>query len=821
MDTRIFSTLNNRLSRSKESPKLRRQRVIEGSAEKQLQPLKDKMVSTNDFRYAVDVLEASYAISESYGNKIRRYISENVIPGIEDPGYISDMIRDQYPQYSSVFDESLSQTMVANRIISNQEKMNKRFNLDNCMKSALTEEHVKDAIFEMCKLIDTYSMPPHVKMNIALENILYTCRNNKVGSASLVAENVTEYFLNRDLSISDTEYKKYQHILKTNPLFDLADYGDIGKEIMSNSGTFYKDVLRNLLFKITNMPVNSIAQNLDSIKTEEDFINFLDKLEKFNNDNYLTNEDRARLYKIIDLIPKAINIDESMVRFERDKRFDADDIAACADILSDDDIAPITQPIAEKQWGEWGSDIFDKSALINAFSESTDFADSKDITDAIVKFKAEQDKSPNKFKALLHKFHARKPEDIIDGIPNVMGAVRAIFIFGVSAAIPLGPVFGALLALIDHAINRSINDKQAEKLLLHLRNEKKLVKSKLEKSSNENKKKELEDYIKCLDKCIAQVEEYADKLSGDDHSDPDGDDDEFSFDDDFSFESAIIAMGTVLEAADQTIEFLQNELPHDLFVSTLNKLADNGLLRDFILVANHSAMDIDSFANILGEARVQLPNDARIVTEFTSAVQKFNNDEPITGIYGIVAEAVANNAIREIVQEGFNLNTIKLALQNAKAKLKNLSMKEKSMWMTVDAHASGMVKSIEKAMTSDRREAIIKGSIIPSFSKCIKSSIALAGIGVFFGPGPALISAIGGLAMSKALNAKEKKLIYDEIDTELHVVEKQIELAQNDGDMNQYRFLLNYQKKLTRENQRIKYGLRAQGRDLPKAANPY
>ena len=123
-------------------------------------------------------------------------------------------------------------------------------------------------------------------------------------------------------------------------------------------------------------------------------------------------------------------------------------------------------------------------------------------------------------------------------------------------------------------------------------------------------------------------------------------------------------------------------------------------------------------------------------------------------------------------------------------------------------------------MTSDRREAIIKGSIIPSFSKCIKGAIALAGTGIIFGPTGALIAAIGGLATSKVLNDRERKLLFDEIDTELKVVEKQIEIAQNDGDMNQYRFLLNYQKKLTREYQRIKYGFKVQGRDIPKASIP-
>ena len=190
----------------------------------------------------------------------------------------------------------------------------------------------------------------------------------------------------------------------------------------------------------------------------------------------------------------------------------------------------------------------------------------------------------------------------------------------------------------------------------------------------------------------------------------------------------------------------------------------------------------------------------------------------------IIAADIANKALLEasyeIVQEKFSLNAVKLALQNAKAKLKDLSTKEKSMWQAVDAQGSGIVKSIEKALTSDRREAIIKGNIIPSFSKCIKGAIALAGVGILFGPMNAIIAALGGLAVSKVLNAREKKLLYDEIETELKVVEKQLEIAQNDGDMNQYRFLLNYQKKLTREAQRIRYGLKVQGRDIPAATLP-
>jgi len=157
---------------------------------------------------------------------------------------------------------------------------------------------------------------------------------------------------------------------------------------------------------------------------------------------------------------------------------------------------------------------------------------------------------------------------------------------------------------------------------------------------------------------------------------------------------------------------------------------------------------------------------------------------------------------------------------NFKKKFKDLKGKEQELWRNIDISTGQLTTAIQKALTSDRREAIIKGSIIPSFSKCIKFAISVGAIGAFTGPVGAAISAVGMLGASKYLNERERKLLYDEIDTELQVVEKQIQLAENDGDMNQYRFLLNYQKKLVRERQRIRYGLKVAGRRIPDATAP-
>lgn len=153
----------------------------------------------------------------------------------------------------------------------------------------------------------------------------------------------------------------------------------------------------------------------------------------------------------------------------------------------------------------------------------------------------------------------------------------------------------------------------------------------------------------------------------------------------------------------------------------------------------------------------------------------------------------------------------KLTGEVIKNKARDLSSKEKEASKTIDAVTSSLKKNIENALVSDRREAIIKGSIIPSFSKMIKTALAF-GVTYAINPVVATIGALGALACSKKLTEKEKWLILDEIDIELKVVEKELEGAEREGSSKKYRQLLQYQRKLQRESQRIRWDLK---KDIP------
>ena len=159
-----------------------------------------------------------------------------------------------------------------------------------------------------------------------------------------------------------------------------------------------------------------------------------------------------------------------------------------------------------------------------------------------------------------------------------------------------------------------------------------------------------------------------------------------------------------------------------------------------------------------------------------------------------------------------NLNSIKLGLQGLKAKFKDLNTKQKEATQNLDNAARAFTTATKNALVSDRREAIIKGSVIPSFSRCIKASILLAGVAHFSLPA-AVIGALGALAISAKLTRDERLLLLDEIETELEVVDKELQIADSNNQTNKYRELLKYKKNLQRQYQRIRYNIRV-GKDI-------
>lgn len=194
---------------------------------------------------------------------------------------------------------------------------------------------------------------------------------------------------------------------------------------------------------------------------------------------------------------------------------------------------------------------------------------------------------------------------------------------------------------------------------------------------------------------------------------------------------------------------------------------------------------------------------------------KTGNKKPVTTIKNNIAGGL--DAVKDQVSKGSKQKTsittnLGLATEMLKKKAQNLSTKEQEISRNVDISLSAFKKSVEKSLTTNRREAIIQGSIIPSFSKMIKAGMVAGGL-FLVNPVVAAIGVIGALAVSKSLTERERQMLLDEIDIELKAVDKEISMAESNNRMKEYRHLLTYQRKLQREKQRIKYRLKVYGKD--------
>lgn len=154
------------------------------------------------------------------------------------------------------------------------------------------------------------------------------------------------------------------------------------------------------------------------------------------------------------------------------------------------------------------------------------------------------------------------------------------------------------------------------------------------------------------------------------------------------------------------------------------------------------------------------------------------------------------------------ITNVKLYMHGLKKKVRDLGAKQKELVNRADATMNRLARSCKDALVSDKRESIIKGSVIPSFSKSCKIAVALAGIAKIASPAAALVTAMGGLVASKHLTRKERALMLDEIDVELEMIEKEIQLAESKNQMKKLRKLMMIRKDLQREYQAIKLGMK-------------
>ena len=104
---------------------------------------------------------------------------------------------------------------------------------------------------------------------------------------------------------------------------------------------------------------------------------------------------------------------------------------------------------------------------------------------------------------------------------------------------------------------------------------------------------------------------------------------------------------------------------------------------------------------------------------------------------------------------------------------------------------------------------------IEVYAKGTKAAAALTSAAKVLGamkfPVLAIISILAFIICSKKFKNKERMMVLDEIDIELQMVDKYLELAERKEDLVAYKQLITIKRSLERDKQRIQYGMKVSG----------
>ena len=465
---------------------------------------------------------------------------------------------------------------------------------------------------------------------------------------------------------------------------------------------------------------------------------------------------------------------------------------------------------------------------------------------AVEAFKAMPKKTEAALKNLVNTlFIVHRDEDIINNSYNFLSLVFYYTVWVGTLSIGVAP--GIISAIALKTINYTAERKYMDRVLKKWYSHRDSVHRKMEKCSDEEKKKKFEEYLKSIDKNIEKLEEYSDRLRGDDEKKsyekrPENytgkKDDEFGdFDMNFDFKfdetakNAIIDLKVMAEAI-STIKWDEN---------TSEKLLEQDMVE---------SMNGDDLEYI-SKMTVKYPgllNPRRVLeaVEYRAKLYRESNDDPLYLNRTILSECKAKlekaidaqatpededtdkDVIKELneiavfstvvdqrlsaMNELSITSNLKLAADKLMSVASSLSDKEQIISRNIDGACRFLQRSIEKSMSMENREAVIRGDILPSVSKIIKW-VCIIGGAAFVHVGLAALVILFKFSMDKKIRTKERQMVADELDVELKMVDKYIADASAAKNYKKEKELLLIKKKLQHQSDRLKWNIKLHWND--------
>lgn len=750
--TRVIKAAMQRESRLSKSKKITSPRgykiVNEDSAMALLKGYSVGTLKKSDIDTVMSVLED--VEEKGSGKYIATYIANELAIGMVPESNIN--------KYSSISEESrdiiesaLNKNDTYDRILKNQAILEKRYNIDKTCKE---KRFVKPVVESLCQLIDTYDIPLSYKFNIALENSLFSLvKNNIVFESDMqVANIVTKYFMTRDAVIYDKTYKSYQSLLKESEVFDVSEPTGMVKTVLENDGNYFANKVMAVMEDSTDPKIREFGKLFNFTFTEADVVTYINTTYNYYSNNDLSPLDVSRLHYSINMLPSHTGINKDFIN----NKFS--DVYGYVD----------TDSLFDPDFARDNNSIFDATPSIKTIIAETEAAQDKD-DELVMKFVNQLSSKPEKtlfgeivgivkcIKTILILVAAAKSAKVVIKVCKILfGFIKKLY--------NLTSNFAQVKSLNDNlstltGISQGVNPGEQKDVLVRFECE---LRKLIEKNSDISVSEDVDVFANMEDEeaiiyCTALIEASCDLMT------------QRITKDSLQNMVEVCAKNKCIDSLYEVYRYSSN--PVFMFTEAYNNIYDKKTMRPLSTVEESSKSDIESLLCMIEANNTLILLDEQLQT---------------------VNESV--------------LNTIKLALHNAKDKIKKFDAKQREMWRTLDAYANKFMNSIEDSKDNDRRNAIIQGKTIPSFSKCVKTAIALAGAGVVTANVMVpIIGAVGLLARSNHLDNKERQQLMDEIEIELKALDKEIELADKEDDLDKYRKLLRMQKKLQHEYQRIRY----------------
>lgn len=642
------------------------------------------------------------------------------------------------------------------RIINNYAKVSRRFNIDKLVSEVTSSDDLYLAVMEIARCMDTYDMKFKNKYSHALEMSYYALNKNNMNfSNSKIIEAVTDYFI-------------FSSVLKEN-----------------------------------NIPIVNEVKKDAVLFTDDDF----DSIDYLMDDEDSLFESRTAMDVIEDYCSPLRNINEGIAKdIKKDFKDKKKEVKKAARDLK-------------------------KDARKGNPEERLDRKTQEEINE----FRKECIKDPDnknnitRLKSMVNGIFAKNPEQIVFCLPNVFNIMLAMVTILFTA---INPIIGLLSFITNQIIKLTLSRKQTEKIVKAYQSEIDRVRDKLEKAKDEEAKDALQKYLDELNKDYGKIKEYENNLYSDEenyerdtsteYNKDDEFDDDFGLDDwdDFDFEEAasIVYISDLMESIsegliDDNIEGIVFNNIYKLDNDAIDQLTDFSITVPTILEKDKLCESLIEYRNKLRGSNHSIEDYIRIdclnenIYKLRSNNMVYATSNNLSGIRCYLAclnEMVNLNASEQYMIEMNFTNTLKLAVNRLKKTAVKLKDKDRQISSSIDVAVNNVSKGMETAMMNGNREAVIKGKILPSASKCIKIACGL-GVAWVVNPAIAVIAAIGGFACSAKLRSRERQLILDDLDIELKMCERYIKQAEDKNDLKKVRQLEMIQRNLLRQQQRLKY----------------